>query len=152
RPQTGRTGGADPPRAEPGEDEWHRAVLSIGAVRWKRGAAASATALSRPHPHIRPPMSQPTEAATPTQHDDDAYQIDPSPGGSVMIQRHRPFLAYWHWQQHALCRGMDSSVFFSPSGEHGAEKREREKKARAVCRRCPVIQPCAWTAMSGPEP
>lgn len=37
-----------------------------------------------------------------------------------MIQRHRPFLAYWDWQQHARCRGMDSSVF-SPSGEQGAE-------------------------------
>ncbi|MEU9340290.1 WhiB family transcriptional regulator [Streptomyces sp. NPDC048278] len=46
---------------------------------------------------------------------------------------------------------MDSSVFFSPPGEHGPEKRAREAKARAVCRRCPVIEPCAWTAMSGPE-
>lgn len=69
-----------------------------------------------------------------------------------MIPRHRPFLAYWDWQQHALCRGMDSSVFFSPSGERGTEKRRREKKARAVCGRCPVIEACAWTAMSGPEP
>lgn len=69
-----------------------------------------------------------------------------------MIQRHRPFLAYWDWQQHARCRGMDSSVFFSPSGEQGAEKQAREKKARAVCGRCPVIEACAWTAMSGPEP
>ena len=68
-----------------------------------------------------------------------------------MIQRHRPFLAYWDWQQQALCRGMDSSVFFSPTGEHGAERRAREAKARAVCRRCPVIEACAWTAMSGPE-
>jgi WhiB family redox-sensing transcriptional regulator len=47
---------------------------------------------------------------------------------------------------------MDSSVFFSPSGEHAAEKRAREKKARTVCRRCAVIEACAWTAMSGPEP
>ncbi|MFF3464599.1 WhiB family transcriptional regulator [Streptomyces sp. NPDC001984] len=68
-----------------------------------------------------------------------------------MILRHRPFLAYWDWQQHARCRGMDSSVFFSPPGENGADKRAREKKARAVCRRCPVIEACAWTAMSGPE-
>ncbi|MER5914514.1 WhiB family transcriptional regulator [Streptomyces sp. NPDC001982] len=68
-----------------------------------------------------------------------------------MILRHRPFLAYWDWQQRAHCRGMDSSVFFSPPGENGADKREREQKARAVCRRCPVIEACAWTAMSGPE-
>jgi WhiB family redox-sensing transcriptional regulator len=69
-----------------------------------------------------------------------------------MIQRHRPLLAYWDWQQHARCRGMDSSVFFSPPGERGAEKRAREKKARAVCVRCPVIEACAWTALRGPEP
>ncbi len=69
-----------------------------------------------------------------------------------MIPRHRPLVTYWDWQQHALCRGMDSSVFFSPSGERGTEKRTREKKARAVCGRCPVIEACAWTAMSGPEP
>jgi WhiB family redox-sensing transcriptional regulator len=69
-----------------------------------------------------------------------------------MIQRHRPFLSYWDWQRHARCRGMDSSVFFSPSGEQGAEKQAREKKARALCGRCPVIEACARTAMSGPEP
>lgn len=69
-----------------------------------------------------------------------------------MIPRHRPFLAYWDWQEHARCRGMDSAVFFSPSGEHGAKRRAREDRARAVCRRCPVIEACAWTAMSGPEP
>ncbi|MER5689762.1 WhiB family transcriptional regulator [Streptomyces sp. NPDC002205] len=69
-----------------------------------------------------------------------------------MIQRHRPFLAYWDWQQHARCRGMDSSVFFSPHREHGAKKRAREEKARAVCRRCPVIEACAWTATRGAEP
>ncbi|WP_210587677.1 WhiB family transcriptional regulator [Streptomyces sp. GESEQ-35] len=68
-----------------------------------------------------------------------------------MIHRHRPLLAYWDWQQHALCRGMDSSVFFAPHGERGPEKRAREEKARAICRRCPVIEACAWTAMSGPE-
>ncbi|MFJ3304179.1 WhiB family transcriptional regulator [Streptomyces sp. NPDC086549] len=68
-----------------------------------------------------------------------------------MIQRHRPLLSYWDWQQHALCRGMDSSVFFSPHGEHGPGRRAREEKARAVCRHCPVIELCAWTAMSGPE-
>ncbi|WP_033279753.1 WhiB family transcriptional regulator [Streptomyces prunicolor] len=68
-----------------------------------------------------------------------------------MIPRHRPFAAYWDWQQHALCRGMDSSVFFSPPGERGTAKRAREKKARAVCGSCPVIEVCARIAMNGPE-
>ncbi|MFG2881426.1 WhiB family transcriptional regulator [Streptomyces sp. NPDC048297] len=69
-----------------------------------------------------------------------------------MIQRHRPFLAYWDWQRHALCRDMDSSVFFSPPGEHRTDRQAREKKARDVCRRCSVQEACAWTAMAGPEP
>ncbi|MFD8217273.1 WhiB family transcriptional regulator [Streptomyces sp. NPDC059697] len=39
-----------------------------------------------------------------------------------------------------------------PSGEQGAEKQAREKKVRALCGRCPAIEACAWTSMSGPEP
>ncbi|MEV6167424.1 WhiB family transcriptional regulator [Streptomyces sp. NPDC051954] len=69
-----------------------------------------------------------------------------------MINRHRPLLTYWDWQQHALCRGMDSAVFFSPHGERGAEKQAREEKARQVCRRCSVLEACAWTALSSREP
>ncbi|MFD3457890.1 WhiB family transcriptional regulator [Streptomyces sp. NPDC058691] len=68
-----------------------------------------------------------------------------------MIHPHRPLLAYWDWQRHALCRGMDSSLFFSPPGERGRDRQAREKEARAVCSHCPVIEACAWTAMSGPE-
>ena len=43
-----------------------------------------------------------------------------------MIPPHRPLVEYWDWQRHALCRGMDSSVFFSPLGERGALRRARE--------------------------
>lgn len=52
-----------------------------------------------------------------------------------MIPRHRPSLVYWDWQQHALCRGMDNSVFFSPSGERGTEEghgRRRPGRLRAL--------------------
>jgi WhiB family redox-sensing transcriptional regulator len=69
-----------------------------------------------------------------------------------VINQHRPLLTYWEWQIHALCRGMDSAVFFSPHGERGAEKEAREQKAREICRRCGVIEACAWTALSSREP
>ena len=68
-----------------------------------------------------------------------------------MIPPHRPLVEYWDWQRHALCRGMDSSVFFSPLGERGALRRAREERARAVCVRCPVREDCARTALRGGE-
>ena len=69
-----------------------------------------------------------------------------------MNQPHRPFVAYPDWQQDALCRTIDSSVFFPSAGEHGADMHAREKEAQAVCRRCPVIDACAWTALISAEP
>jgi WhiB family redox-sensing transcriptional regulator len=68
-----------------------------------------------------------------------------------MIPLHRPLVKYWDWQRHALCRGMDSAVFFSPLGERGALRRAREEKARAICVRCPVREECARTALNGGE-
>jgi WhiB family redox-sensing transcriptional regulator len=69
-----------------------------------------------------------------------------------MINLHRPLLAYWNWQQHALCRGLDSAVFFSPHGERGIEKQQREERAREICRRCTVMDACAGTALRSREP
>lgn len=60
---------------------------------------------------------------------------------------HGPIAALWEWQRLALCRGMDSAVFFSPPGEHGSARRAREKRARAVCAQCPVRRECAATAL-----
>ncbi|MFG3102494.1 WhiB family transcriptional regulator [Streptomyces sp. NPDC048182] len=54
----------------------------------------------------------------------------------------RPLLRVWAWQVDAACRGMDSSVFFSPPGERGPARRQREERARAICRECPVSGPC----------
>lgn len=59
----------------------------------------------------------------------------------------RPLLTDWQWQQRAACRGMSSSVFFSPSGERGRARREREERARRVCSRCEVAELCAATAL-----
>ncbi|MFC4504798.1 MULTISPECIES: WhiB family transcriptional regulator [Streptomyces] len=68
-----------------------------------------------------------------------------------MIARHRPLVDHWDWQRHALCRGMDSSVFFSPQGERGQARRAREEKALAICARCPVHEDCARTALRAGE-
>ncbi|MGW1162626.1 WhiB family transcriptional regulator [Streptomyces sp. NPDC002513] len=59
----------------------------------------------------------------------------------------RPLLDDWQWQQSAACRGMSSSVFFSPSGERGRARRDREEQARRICRHCEVAEICAATAL-----
>ncbi|MEW2491410.1 WhiB family transcriptional regulator [Streptomyces sp. NPDC048411] len=60
----------------------------------------------------------------------------------------KPLLTLWEWQDHAACRGMDSTVFFSPPGERGATRAQREENALAVCSRCPVQNPCGRFAVT----
>ncbi|MEU5144255.1 WhiB family transcriptional regulator [Streptomyces sp. NPDC021139] len=78
-----------------------------------------------------------------------------SPGGGwkerVMRIRTRPLLREWGWQADAACRGMDSSVFFSPPGERGKARRQREEAARTVCAACPVSGPCARFAQASQQ-
>ncbi|UXY24119.1 WhiB family transcriptional regulator [Streptomyces cynarae] len=59
-----------------------------------------------------------------------------------MKSQTKPLLEIWKWQADAACRGMDSSVFFSPTGERGAARRRREEAARAICGSCPVSSAC----------
>ncbi|MFV8166697.1 WhiB family transcriptional regulator [Mycobacterium sp. 134] len=58
----------------------------------------------------------------------------------------------WHWQLHARCRGMDASVFFSPEGERGRARLNREQRAKALCRDCPVLAQCRTHALTIAEP
>lgn len=67
-------------------------------------------------------------------------------------ERVRPALTLWGWQAEAACRGMDSSVFFSPSDERGPARRDRERVAQDVCRTCPVRLACAAFALSTGQP
>lgn len=60
--------------------------------------------------------------------------------------RGRPLLSDWQWQERAACRGMDSSDFFSPWGERGRARLDREERARRVCGRCEVADRCAAMA------
>jgi WhiB family transcriptional regulator, redox-sensing transcriptional regulator len=58
----------------------------------------------------------------------------------------------WDWQLHGACRGMDSAFFFHPDGERGPARAHRERRAKAVCRSCPVLEPCRRHAIAAGEP
>jgi WhiB family redox-sensing transcriptional regulator len=60
----------------------------------------------------------------------------------------RPIAALWEWQESAACRGVDPSHFFSPPGERGEQRRERERRARMVCDRCAVRRECGQFALA----
>ncbi|MFF8971695.1 WhiB family transcriptional regulator [Streptomyces sp. NPDC014995] len=49
------------------------------------------------------------------------------------------------WRQHAACRREDPDLFF-PIGTSGPALLQTEQ-AKAVCRRCPVREPCLEWAM-----
>ena len=52
------------------------------------------------------------------------------------------------WRDEALCRHEDPELFF-PVGT-GPEAQEQIREAQAVCRRCPVREPCLeWALESG---
>ncbi|MGY5032953.1 WhiB family transcriptional regulator [Streptomyces sp. 900116325] len=63
----------------------------------------------------------------------------------------KPLLRAWAWQNEAACRGMNSSVFFSPASERGKARRRREEAARAICRDCPVSNPCGRFARASQQ-
>jgi WhiB family redox-sensing transcriptional regulator len=52
------------------------------------------------------------------------------------------------WRDDALCRHEDPELFF-PVGT-GPEAQEQTREAQAVCRRCPVREPCLeWALETG---
>lgn len=64
----------------------------------------------------------------------------------------RPIAELWEWQTSAACRGLDSAKFFSPTGERGQARMEREAAAREICRGCVVREECArFAAESGEQ-
>ena len=56
------------------------------------------------------------------------------------------------WQQDAACKGEDSSWFFAADAERKGARARREARARAVCRRCPVMEACRAHALRVQEP
>jgi WhiB family redox-sensing transcriptional regulator len=54
------------------------------------------------------------------------------------------------WREHAECRTEDPDLFF-PIGTSGPALLQTEQ-AKAVCRRCPVMQEClTWALESGQD-
>lgn len=51
------------------------------------------------------------------------------------------------WQDEAACRSYDNLLFFGEEGESELEKQARESRAKVVCHRCPVAEPCLEFAM-----
>jgi WhiB family redox-sensing transcriptional regulator len=63
-----------------------------------------------------------------------------------------PLMEMYEWQYQGLCMNMDSEVFFSPEAERGAKRINREEAAKALCRKCPVIERCREHALLAQEP
>ncbi|HTY70798.1 MAG TPA: WhiB family transcriptional regulator [Actinomycetes bacterium] len=58
----------------------------------------------------------------------------------------------WDWQLRGACREVEPSVFFHPEGERGPARLARDRAAKAVCARCPVIDACRTHALAVREP
>lgn len=57
------------------------------------------------------------------------------------------------WQARAACRGPQAAAFFPPSHfERKDEKADREARAKAICRSCPVQKECLDYALRIREP
>lgn len=57
------------------------------------------------------------------------------------------------WQRRAACRGPQSVVFFPPSHfERKEDKRQRESRAKAICRSCAVKGECLDYSLEIREP
>lgn len=63
-----------------------------------------------------------------------------------------PLADIWQWQQHGNCQGMNSSIFFPSTGKRGNARMMRERRAKAVCESCPVLNKCLEHSLAVPEP
>jgi WhiB family transcriptional regulator, redox-sensing transcriptional regulator len=63
-----------------------------------------------------------------------------------------PNHADWEWQQQAACRGQNTESFYHPERERGPSRLRRERAAKEVCARCPVIENCLRWALHTREP
>ncbi|WP_329064254.1 WhiB family transcriptional regulator [Amycolatopsis sp. NBC_01480] len=64
----------------------------------------------------------------------------------------RPVTTIWDWQLEAACRDIDRMTFFHPEQERGSGKDDRDRRAKAICSRCPVLQACRRHALLVQEP
>ncbi len=62
-----------------------------------------------------------------------------------------PVAEVWDWQLRAACRNLESGLFFHPERERGPSRAQRESRAKAVCRTCPVLAQCRAHALAARE-
>ncbi|MBT1258517.1 WhiB family transcriptional regulator [Rhodococcus erythropolis] len=55
------------------------------------------------------------------------------------------------WQGSAACGDAEASAFFSPEGERGHARSQRESRAQRICLNCPVLAQCREYALSAGE-
>lgn len=63
-----------------------------------------------------------------------------------------PMATVWEWQLEGACRDEDAALFFHPEGERGQARDARERAAKAVCARCPVMRQCFEASLAAHEP
>lgn len=66
--------------------------------------------------------------------------------------RQTPSLMHAEWRLGARCRGLPTDIFFPPSDEPRASRRDREDAAKALCGTCPVLAQCRRYALDSAEP
>lgn len=54
----------------------------------------------------------------------------------------------WQWQSEAVCRGMDSAIFFTCDDSSRRGQQRREARAKALCAQCPVLMQCRDHALN----
>lgn len=63
-----------------------------------------------------------------------------------------PVADSWNWQLLGACRTHNTEIFYHPDGERGRARAERERRAKAICRSCPVLAECREHALAVAEP
>lgn len=63
----------------------------------------------------------------------------------------KPVAEAWEWQLRAACRELPNLMFFVLGNERGAKRAEKQARAKAVCRGCPVVAECRHHALTTPE-
>ena len=63
----------------------------------------------------------------------------------------RPVAEHWDWQLRAACREKPNRMFFMTGNERGAKRAEKQRRAKEVCRGCPVVAQCRHHALTTPE-
>jgi len=58
---------------------------------------------------------------------------------------------YWRWQLRGSCQDFPAELFFPEEEPRKRIRREREERAKRICRGCPVLSMCRDHALAVPE-